>query len=202
MPYQFYFFSFPMDLTTLLANTSTLFVVIVVIVGVLIVSKYNGMVKWRNILKQSLADIDVQLKQRFDLIPNLIETVKGYMEHEQGVLEAVTKARTAFLDASTTTEKMGADTMLSGALKSIFAVAESYPDLKANQNFLQLQSELADIENKIAAARRFFNSTVQEYNTYIQIFPNNLIASLFWFGEEKSFEITTGAEKEPVKVAF
>lgn len=179
MPYQFYFFSFPMDLTTLLANTSTLFVVIVVIVGVLIVSKYNGMVKWRNILKQSLADIDVQLKQRFDLIPNLIETVKGYMEHEQGVLEAVTKARTAFLDASTTTEKMGADTMLSGALKSIFAVAESYPDLKANQNFLQLQSELADIENKIAAARRFFNSTVQEYNTYIQIFPNNLIASLF-----------------------
>lgn len=166
-------------------------------------TKYNGMVKRRNILKQAFADVDVQLKQRFDLIPNIMDAVKGYMKHEKTVLEDLTKARTSFLNAWTSDEKIQADNMLSGALKSIFAVAEAYPDLKANQNFLQLQAELSDVENKIAAARRFFNSSVQEYNTYIQMFPNSIIAWMFNFTEESSFSLEWKAEeRENVKIDF
>lgn len=160
------------------------------------------MVKWRNIIKQSFADIDVQLKQRFDLIPNLLDSVKWYMKHEKEVLEGLTKARTSFLNAENNDEKISADNMLSGALKSIFAVAEAYPDLKANQNFLKLQDELSDVENKIAAARRFFNNSVQEYNTYIQMFPNSIVAGIFNFKEEKSFTLENTQERENVKISF
>jgi len=164
--------------------------------------KYNGMIKWRNILKQAFADVDVQLKQRFDLIPNLLDAVKGYMEYEKEVLESLTSARTSFLNAWTKDEKISADNMLSWALKSIFAVAEAYPDLKANQNFLQLQNELSDVENKIAASRRFFNSAVQEYNTYIQIFPNSVVAWMFDFKSEESFTLENTSERENVKITF
>lgn len=170
---------------------------------IIIISKYNGIVSLKNIRKQSFADIDVQLKLRFDLVPNLVSAVKWYMTHEKDTLEKVTEARTSFLNAWDNIDaKMQADNMLSGALKSIFAVAESYPDLKANASFLQLQSELSDIENKIAASRRFFNSSTQEYNTYIEIFPNNIIAGMFNFKWETLFEITNEVEKENVKVEF
>jgi LemA protein len=151
-------------------------------------SKYNGMVTLRNKRNQSFSDIDVQLKQRFDLIPQLIESVKGYMKHEAGTLENVTKARTSFLNAGSTDEKIAADNMLSGALKSIFAVSENYPDLKASQNFLQLQSEMSDIENKLAAARRFFNNATTEFNTYIQMFPANIIAQNMGFSALELFQ--------------
>jgi len=170
---------------------------------IFLIVKYDSMVQLRNVRKQSFSDIDVQLKLRFDLIPNLIETVKGYAFHEKDTLERVTKARTDFMNAwENIDNKMAADNMLTWALKSIFAVAENYPDLKANQNFLQLQTELSDIENKIAASRRFFNNSTQEFNTYIQMFPNNIIASMFNFKEEKSFEIVNNEEKENVKVSF
>lgn len=175
---------------------------VIVFILLILMVKYNGMIKWRNILKQSFADIDVQLKQRFDLIPNLLDSVKWYMKHEKEVLEGLTQARTSFLNAWTKDEKISADNMLSGALKSIFAVAEAYPDLKANQNFLQLQDELADVENKIAAARRFFNSSVQEYNTYIQVFPNSIVAGIFDFKEEQSFTLENTQERENVKISF
>lgn len=176
---------------------------IVVLIGIFIVWKYNWMVKLKNVRKQSFADIDVQLKLRFDLVPNLVNTVKWYMTHEKETLEKVTKARTAFLDAGWDIDKkIAADGALQSALKSIFAVAENYPDLKANTSFLQLQSELSDIENKIAASRRFFNNTTQEYNTYIEIFPNNIVAWMFSFKQEKLYEIEDTAERENVKVEF
>lgn len=177
-------------------------IALIVIFVIILIAKYNGMIKQKNIIKQAFADIDVQLKLRFDLIPNLIESVKWYAKHEKETLENLTKARTSFLNAETRDDKIEADNMLSWALKSIFAVAENYPDLKANQNFLQLQEELSDIENKIAAARRFFNSAVQEYNTYIQIFPNNIISWIFHFEEEKSFEVENKEERANVKVSF
>ena len=157
-------------------------------------AKYNGMITLRNKRNQSFSDIDVQLKQRFDLIPQLIESVKGYMKHEAGTLENVTKARTSFLNAGSTDEKVAADNMLSGALKSIFAVSENYPDLKASQNFLQLQSEMSDIENKLAAARRFFNNATTEFNTYIQMFPANIIAKNMGFSELELFKTDESRE--------
>jgi LemA protein len=162
--------------------------IIIVLPALYIMSKYNGMVALRNKRNQSFSDIDVQLKQRFDLIPQLIEVVKGYMKHEASTLENVTKARTSFLNAGSTDDKIAADNMLSGALKSIFAVSENYPDLKANQNFLQLQSEMSDIENKLAAARRFFNNATTEFNTYIQMFPANIIAKNMGFSELELFK--------------
>ncbi len=175
---------------------------VVVLVGLFLMVKYNAIIKLRNVRDQSFADIDVQLKMRFDLIPNLIETVKWYASHEKETLENVTKARTEFLNAWSIDQKMEADNMLSDTLKSLFAVAESYPDLKANQNFLQMQTELSDIENKIAASRRFFNNATQEYNTYIQMFPTNLIAWMFNFKEEEMFEVENKEERKNVKVSF
>jgi LemA protein len=176
---------------------------LVVLSALIVISKYNGIIRLKNIREQSFADIDVQLKLRFDLVPNLVNTVKGYMTHERETFEAVTKARTSFLNAWNNIDwKMEADNMLAWALKSIFAVAENYPDLKANTNFNQLQSELSDIENKIAASRRFFNSSTQEYNTFIEIFPNNIIAWMFNFRTEKLYEIVDVVERENVKVNF
>ncbi|MFZ4461297.1 MAG: LemA family protein [Patescibacteria group bacterium] len=153
------------------------------------IAKYNGMVSMRNRREQSFGDIDAQLQQRFDLVPNLVETVKGYAKHESETLEKVVAARTAYMGAGSTDDKVDASNMLTGALKSIFALSESYPDLKANTGFMQFQSELSDLENKLAAARRFFNAATAEYNTYIEMFPANLIAGVFGFKRAPGFEV-------------
>jgi LemA protein len=154
---------------------------------------YNGLVAMRQRVNQAFADVDVQLKQRHDLVPNLVETVKGYASHERGTLEAVVQARNAAMTAQGPAQMAQAENMLSGALRQLFALSEAYPDLKANQNFQQLQSELADLENKIAAARRFFNNAVQEYNTGIQQFPAVLLAGPAGFTQKEFFDL--GAER-------
>ena len=154
-----------------------------------VVSIYNGLVAMRQRVSQAFADIDVQLKQRHDLIPNLIETVKGYVTHERETLEAVVKARNAAIAAQGPGAQAAAENMLSGALRQLFALAEAYPDLKASANFQQLQTELADIENKIAAARRFFNNAVQEYNTGIEQFPAVLVAGTLGFHKREFFDL-------------
>ena len=163
-------------------------VILVIIVIVTLVHMYNNLVGLRNRVKNSYAQIDVQLKRRNDLIPNLVETVKGYAAHEKGVLEEVTKARTNVMNASSIEEANEADNQLTGALKSLFAVAENYPDLKANSNFQQLQSELSDTEDKISYARQFYNDVVLKYNNTCQQFPSSILAKLFGFKEEAFFE--------------
>jgi LemA protein len=155
---------------------------------------YNGLVALRQRVSQAFADIDVQLKQRHDLIPNLVETVKGYATHERGTLEEVVKARNVAMAAQGPAQQAAAENMLSGALRQLFALSEAYPDLKANENFQQLQAELSDIENKLAAARRFFNNAVQEYNTGIEQFPAALLAGPFGFQRREFFDV---AEARP-----
>jgi LemA protein len=168
-----------------------------------LVTAYNIFVRLGQRVKEAWADIDVQLKRRYDLIPNLVNTVKGYASHEQKTFEMVTEARTKAMTAGTVAEHAEAENMLSGALKSIFALSEAYPDLKANQNFLELQKEISDTENKIQAARRFYNGNVREMNTMIHLFPNNIMARLFGFGEQEYFELSENKEqREPVKVEF
>ena len=177
----------------------TAWVVIGVVVLLILwaISIYNGLVAMRQRVDQSFADIDVQLKQRHDLIPNLVETVKGYAAHERGTLEAVIQARNTAIAAPGVEQKVAAENMLSGALRQLFALSESYPNLKANANFQQLQSDLSDIENKLAAARRFFNNAVQEYNTGIQQFPAVLFAAGFGFHARTFFDLgETRAELE------
>jgi len=179
-----------------------------IIIGVLavfviwLITIYNGLIKFRNRTDEAWSDIDVQLKRRYDLIPNLVNAVKGYAKHERELFENVTKARTAAMGAQDPGEKAKAENMLSGTLKSLFAVAENYPDLKANENFLELQRELSDTENKIQAARRFYNGNVRDFNTKIQVFPNNLIAGTLNFKEYDFFELEGEEAKEPVKVDF
>jgi len=190
------------DAMTKSINTNTVLLIIWWFIVLYIIFRYNALVRLKNNIKNSFADIDVQMKLRFDLIENLVNTVKWYAVHEKETLENVTKARTSFLNAGSPNEKLAADNMLSWALKSLFAVSENYPDLKANQNFLQLQTELSDIENKIAAARRFFNSSINEYNSTIQSFPTNIIAKLFGFKYEEFFAIKNEVEKETPKVKF
>lgn len=163
---------------------------------------YNNFVSLTNRVKEAWSDIDVQLKRRYDLIPNLVETVKGYAAHEAGTFEKVTEMRTRAMNATAPAEKAEAENMLSGALKSLFAVSENYPDLKANENFVELQRELTDTENKIQAARRFYNSVVQDINTGVQSFPANIIANAFKFTEKEFFVLEEEAAKEPVKVQF
>lgn len=163
-------------------------IILIVFVIVTIVHMYNNLVGLRNRVQNSYAQIDVQLKRRNDLIPNLVETVKGYAAHEKGVLEEVTKARTGIMNASTVEETSAADNQLTGALKSLFAVAENYPDLKANSNFQQLQGELSDTEDKIAYARQFYNDVVLKYNNTCQQFPSSILAKMFGFKEETFFE--------------
>jgi len=169
-----------------------------VVVGVIVVfviwaiSVFNRLIAMRQRVNQAFADIDVQLKQRHDLIPNLVETVKGYAAHERGTLEAVVNARNAAIAAPGVEQKVAAENMLSGALRQLFALSESYPDLKASQNFQQLQSELSDIENKLAASRRFFNNAVQEFNTGIQQFPAALFAGIFGFSQRQFFDLGEG----------
>jgi len=171
-------------------STSTLIALAVIVVLVLwVIAIYNGLVSMRQRVNQAFADVDVQLRQRHDLIPNLVETVKGYAAHERGTLDEVVKARNAAVAAQGPEQKAAAENMLSGALRQLFALAEAYPDLKANANFQQLQAELTDIENKIAAARRFFNSAVQEYNTGIQRFPAALFAAALGFAPKDYFDL-------------
>ena len=173
-------------------------VIIVAIVAVVLVvwfiSMYNGLVKLRNNRENAFANIDVQLKQRFDLVPQLVNTVKGYATHEKEVLEKVTAARAAAMNANTVDEKVAADKALSGALAGLRVSLEAYAELKANQNFLQLQTELSDIENKLSAARRFFNSTTRELNNACEVFPSNIIAGMFGFKRAPMYEATEGRE--------
>jgi len=184
--------------------STTLWVVIIVAVVILgwLIAIYNSLIRFRNRTNEAWSDIDVQLKRRYNLIPNLVETVKGYAKHERELFEKVTKARSQAMNAQTVEEQGQAENTLAGALKSLFAVAENYPDLKANQNFLELQRELSDTENKIQAARRFYNGNARDFNIKVQKFPNNLVAGALGFKEKDFFEIEEAAEREPVEVAF
>lgn len=177
-----------------------LIVVLVLFVGY-VFATYNGLVTLRNRIKEAFSQIDVQLKRRIDLIPNLVETVKGYAKHEKTVFENVTKARSALMGATTNQAKSNADNMLTDALKSLFAVAEAYPDLKASENFSQLQRQLEDTEDKIAYSRQFYNSNVLDYNNKVQTLPSSVIANMFGFKEEAFFEATE-AERKNVNVTF
>lgn len=174
---------------------------ILVVIAIYAIAVYNSFISLRQKSSEALADIDVQLKRRYDLIPNLVETVKGYASHESTVFEDVTKARSQAMNASGLEDKAEAENMLSGTLKSLFAISENYPELKANENFLELQRELSDTENKIQAARRFYNSIVMSLNTKIESFPDTIIASIAKFEKKEYFEIAD-SEKENVKVSF
>ncbi|PZM86845.1 MAG: LemA family protein [candidate division SR1 bacterium] len=179
-----------------------IFLGIIALLIITVIVIYNRLVTLKNNRENAFADIDVQLKLRFDLIENLVNTVKGYTTHEKETLQKVTDARTNFMHSNSVEGKIEANNQLTGALKSLFAVVESYPDLKANENFLQLQAELSDIENKLAAARRFFNAMTRELNTAIQTFPSNLIAKNFGFTQVKFFELDNETEKKAPKVQF
>lgn len=179
--------------------------VILLVVGLLIlwvVLAFNGLIRLRFRVRESWSDIEVQLKRRFDLIPNLVEAVKGYMTHEKDVFEKIANARAQSLSATGHAEKGAAEGELTATLKTLFAVSENYPDLKANANFIELQRELSDTENKIQAARRFYNGNVMAYNTRIHVFPSNVIAKLFRFTIEEFFQLENDAAKEPVSVTF
>jgi LemA protein len=179
---------------------------IILIVGVVIIGYgllvYNTLVRQRNQVREAWSDIDVQLKRRYNLIPNLVEAVKGYAAHEKEAFENVTKARAEAISAQTPAEHAKTENMLTGALKSLFAVAEAYPDLKANANFLELQRELSDTENKIQAARRFYNSNVRDYNTAIEQVPKNVVAKIFKFEKEEFFEVEDEAVRSVPEVKF
>lgn len=179
-----------------------------IIIGVIaliilwLVATYNGLIRLRNRTDEAWSDIDVQLKRRYDLIPNLVETVKGYAKHERELFQKVTEARSRAMEAKTPKEQGEAENMLTGTLKTLFAVAENYPLLKANENFAKLQDELSDTENKIQASRRFYNGNVRDFNIKLQVFPTNMIASTLGFKEREFFEIEEAAEREAVKVKF
>jgi LemA protein len=178
------------------------FLIIIGFVLIVVVGIYNSLVTLRNRADNSWAQVDVQLRRRYDLIPNLVETVKGYAKHEREVFEKVTEARSKAINASTVKEQGQAENMLAGALKSLFAVVENYPELKANQNFLMLQEELAGTEGKIAYARQFYNDTVMKFNVRQQVFPSSVIARMFNFKEKEYFEIEESEARGPVKVSF
>lgn len=181
------------------------FVLLLVIIGAVVlmaVGMYNSLITLRNRCANAWSQVDVQLRRRYDLIPNLVETVKGYAKHESGVFERVTQARAAAVSAQTVKEQGQAENVLTGALKSLFAVAEAYPDLKANQNFLMLQEELAGTESKVAYARQFYNDIVMKFNMKQQVFPSNIIANMFGFKTKEYFQIEEEVAKGPVKVSF
>lgn len=179
-----------------------IFIGILVVLAIWVFSLYNGLIRARNAVKNAWSQIDVQLKRRHDLIPNLVETVKGYMKHERETLEAVTKARTAAINAGGVAESGKAEGMLSSALKTLFAVAEAYPDLKANQNFLALQEELTSTENKVSFARQAYNDATMSFNNKIEMVPTNILASMFNFQKAEFFELEVPAEREAPKVSF
>lgn len=176
-------------------------IVIIALILIWFVAVYNGLIRLKNRVAEAWSDIDVQLKRRYDLIPNLMETVKGYMKHEEGVLTKVTEARAKAMQAQGVDEKGKAENMLSETLKSLFAISENYPNLKASENFLQLQDEISDTENKIQAARRFYNGQVRDFNTKIQVFPTNLIAKMLGF-VAKAFFAADETERANVQVKF
>lgn len=176
--------------------------VIAVFIILWIIGAYNGLIRLRTQLENAWAQIDVQLKRRHDLIPNLVETVKGYAAHERGTLEAVIQARNMAVSAKSVADRAQAENVLTGALKSLFAVAEAYPNLKANENFMALQEELTSTENKIAFSRQFYNDSVMTYNTGIQVFPTNLIANTFGFAKRDFFEVKEEAERQAPQVKF
>lgn len=176
--------------------------IVLVLVVLWVISAYNGLVTLRQRVKNAWSQIDVQLQRRFDLIPNLVETVKGYTKHEEEVLTKVTELRTSWAKATTVGEKAELSNELSGALKTIMAVSESYPDLKANQNFAQMQEELQNTENKVAYSRQFYNDTVTKYNTKLQMFPTSILAGMFHFTEEELFKVDSDEKRENVKVSF
>jgi len=181
-----------------------LFLAIIFLLVLMVVSLYNRLVRLRNNREQAFADVDVQLKQRHDLIPQLVDSVKGYMGHERGVLTDITEARSNAMKATTINEKIAAENKLSTALEGLKVSVEAYPDLKASQNFMELQNEIADIENKIASARRFFNSATKELNVSTELFPSNLIATLFNFKREPMFELgpQRAEAEQPPKIQF
>jgi|TARA_B110000908_G_scaffold24260_1_gene27804 LemA protein len=186
-------------------STTIIIIVSVVIFLLLLVSFYNQLVKLRNNRENAFADIDVQLKQRHDLIPQLLEIVKGYMKHEEKVLTNVTAARSGALNASTISEKIAAENQLTSALSGLNVAVEAYPDLKASSNFMQFQEEISDIENKLSAVRRFFNSSTKEYNNAVEIFPSNVIAGMFSFKKEPMFDLGVAQRKqldEAPKISF
>ncbi|MFH0856731.1 MAG: LemA family protein [bacterium] len=184
-------------------NTILWVVLAVIIIAILwLIAVYNGLIKAKTRTDEAWSDIDVQLKRRYDLIPNLINAVKGYAAHEKNLFESVTKARAEAIGAQGAKDKAAAENALSGTLKSLFAVAENYPQLKANENFAKLQDELTDTENKIQASRRFYNGNVRDYNIKLQVFPTNLIANALGFKGKEFFEITDAKEKENVEVKF
>ena len=175
---------------------------IVVLLVLWLVSSYNGFVRLRNKSEEAFSAMDVSLKKRYDLIPNFVETVKGYAKHEQDTLQAVINARNMAINANSPEQKIANDNALSGTLKSLFALTESYPDLKANQNFLSLQNQLSRIEEEIAGSRRYYNGVVNKYNTKTEMFPGNILASLFGFKRKPLYEVNSEAERENVKVSF
>jgi LemA protein len=176
-------------------------IVIAVLLALYVIVTYNGLVRLRNRIQNAWAQIDVQLRRRYDLIPNLVETVKGYAAHEKGTFEAVTQARANAINAEGPADQARAENMISGALKSLFAVSEAYPDLKANQNFLSLQEELSGTEGRISYARQYYNDAVLRMNTKIQSFPSNILANMFGFKEHEYFEADEGS-RGPVSVQF
>ena len=175
---------------------------VVVLLVLWLVSSYNGFVRLRNKSEEAFSAMDVSLKKRYDLIPNFVETVKGYAKHEQDTLQAVINARNMAMNANSPEQKIASDNALSGTLKSLFALTESYPDLKANQNFLSLQNQLSRIEEEIAGSRRYYNGVVNKYNTKTEMFPGNILASLFGFKRKPLYEVNSEAERENVKVSF
>lgn len=181
-----------------------LIIILIVAIGVVIwfISSYNGFVRLRNKTEEAFSAMDVSLKKRYDLIPNYVETVKGYAKHESETLEKVVNARNMAMTATTPEERIENDNLLTGSLRSLFAVAESYPDLKANTNFLELQNQLSDIEEEIAGARRYYNGVVNKFNTKTEMFPGNLIAGLFGFRRKPLYEVNDLQERENVKVTF
>jgi len=180
-------------------------VLLLIIIGAVVlmaIGMYNSLITLRNRCDNAWSQVDVQLRRRYDLIPNLVETVKGYAKHESGVFERVTQARNVAVNAQTVKAQGEADNMLTGALKSLFAVAEAYPDLKANQNFMMLQEELAGTESKVAYARQFYNDVVMKFNMKQQVFPSNILANMFGFKTREYFQIEEEVAKGPVKVQF
>lgn len=185
-------------------TTLIIIIVLVVLIGLFLISAYNRLVRLRNNRENAFADIDVQLRQRHDLIPTLVDTVKGYMKHEKELLTEITNARARAMSAGSINEKIAAESQLTSALGGIKVAVEAYPDLKANQNFLNLQEEISDVENKLAAVRRFFNSATKELNVAVESFPSNMVAGMFGFNREPMFDLGEKREtmEEPPKVSF
>lgn len=175
---------------------------VVAVIAMAVIGVYNGLIQLKNKVDEAWSDIDTQLKRRYDLIPNMVEVVKGYAKHESKTLEAVTQARNMAMSAKTPEERIQAENALSGTLKTLFAVAENYPDLKANQNFMDLQGTLKEVEDKLQLSRRYYNATVRDFNTKVEIFPNNIVAGIFHFTRRQFFEIENQEERNNVKVSF